>query len=100
MSTEIQLPFQKRCPKCGEVKKLDDFYQLRSSKDGYMRVCKKCHSGYSSRPDSEQKKRFGQRYRLRKKMREARISEEDINDFLDIKYPTIKSDSLKDAPAH
>jgi hypothetical protein len=33
-------------------------------------------------------------------MREARISEEDINDFLDIKYPTIKSDSLKDAPAH
>jgi hypothetical protein len=33
-------------------------------------------------------------------MREARISEEDINDFLDIKYPTIKSEDLNDAPTH
>ncbi len=33
-------------------------------------------------------------------MREARISEEDINDFLDMKYPTIKSEDLNDAPTH
>jgi len=27
-------------------------------------------------------------------MREARISEKDINDFLDMKYPTIKKGDL------
>lgn len=99
MSTETRLPFQKQCPKCGELKKLDDFYHLQSSKDGYMRHCKKCHSE-TNRQNSEQEKRHGQRYRLRKKMREARIAEKDINDFLDMKYPTIKSEDLKDAPTH
>jgi hypothetical protein len=33
-------------------------------------------------------------------MREARIAEKDINDFLGMKYPTIKSEDLKDAPTH
>jgi hypothetical protein len=34
-------------------------------------------------------------------MREARIAEKDINDFfLDMKYPTIKSEDLNDAPTH
>ena len=38
------ISWMKRCPKCGEVKKLDGFYHLQSSKDGYMRHCKQCHS--------------------------------------------------------
>lgn len=75
MPTATRLPFQKQCPKCGELKKLDDFYHLQSSKDGYMRHCKKCHSE-TSRQNSEQEKRHGQQYRLRKKMREASGSTE------------------------
>ena len=93
MSAETLLPFQKRCPKCGELKKLYDYFHLRSSKDGYMRLCKKCHLE-TSRQNTEQEKRHGQRSRIRKKMREARISEKDINDFLDMKYPTIKKGDL------
>lgn len=32
----------KVCPKCKEEKKLDDFGNLKSSKDGKQRICKKC----------------------------------------------------------
>ena len=94
MSTETRLPFEKKCPKCRGVKKLDDFFQLQSSKDGYMRLCKTCHFE-TSRQNIEQEKRHSKRSRIRKKMREAKISEKDISDFLDMKYPTIKKSDLR-----
>jgi len=34
----------KRCPKCGEVKKLSQFYKNKNNKDGVFSYCKECKS--------------------------------------------------------
>ena len=32
----------KKCPKCGEIKPMDEFYKNKSKKDGHSVYCKKC----------------------------------------------------------
>jgi len=39
----------KYCPKCKQDKKLDDFGNNKSSKDGKQRVCKLCQSIYDNK---------------------------------------------------
>lgn len=34
---------EKRCPKCGETKKANEFYRDRSSPDGLQGRCRRCH---------------------------------------------------------
>jgi hypothetical protein len=36
----------KRCPKCGEVKFIDEFYKNKSKKDGFNWWCKNCNTKY------------------------------------------------------
>lgn len=37
-----ETPFQKRCPKCGEIKPLDAFHKDKTKKDGQTARCKAC----------------------------------------------------------
>jgi hypothetical protein len=47
--------FMKACKKCGEVKKLEEFYNHKTNLDGKMGSCKKCYNdridGYQSKPE-------------------------------------------------
>lgn len=36
----------KKCPKCGEVKSVSEFYKNRSMSDGFATYCKACESIY------------------------------------------------------
>ena len=46
---------EKKCSQCGEEKHVEDFYHLKTSKDGYMSWCKQCHKQYGkkSKPSLE-----------------------------------------------
>ena len=47
---------EKKCTKCGEFKSLDDFHNLKSSKDGKQFRCKICRKEYKKKCDEEIKK--------------------------------------------
>lgn len=51
----------KTCSKCKEIKPLDDFGNLKSTKDGKARRCKECNNAYARRgywkdPDAAREK--------------------------------------------
>lgn len=63
--------FGKKCSKCGETKKLTEFYRNSTSRDGFRADCKSCHSiRYREWRQANQE-------RLREKMRQYRIENAD-----------------------
>jgi len=45
---EMRQVGKKKCPKCLEVKSVNEFYVIKSRKDGYSRVCKLCECKYQA----------------------------------------------------
>lgn len=60
----------KLCSRCGKTKPLNKFSKDASTKDGYQRWCKACHSKYARQhydEHKEEKSEYGHQYRAGRK---------------------------------
>lgn len=65
-SGEVEIPTEKMCGRCKEVKHRDCFAVSRSSTNGLSSTCKQCQKEYSQRPDVIERERERSRRRAAK----------------------------------
>jgi hypothetical protein len=70
--TEYQIPKEKSCSRCKEIKEISNFKKQKNSRIGYSSWCKKCHSEYNIKhSDNIKRKEKDLRYRYSEKGRVA-----------------------------